>query len=446
MNWLKYLLVSLACSLFLLSATGRAQRNAHEVLGKECKIRTDVPQAEASEVALRVDEFCATVTGFYGGLGMEPRQANTVVLRLFANFDDFADFRARDSERASLRMYSSEPLNAIVAYYAPEDRFLTSKLLGLTSNMVMRRYCARPPEWVKRGFCSLFSGYEIEAGKVPRREIPLVELVVLQEALTRNEYVPLDALVKRSQETYEDRLPKGTRMHNLLPAAEGWGLVYYLLELAPDGEKAMFREFLKSINAKGAKAEKAVLGVQNWPEFEERWKKAILAIPANLDTAEKHLRVADGHLEVLNYSFAVPEYTAAYKLDKRIRGLKYKLGYALKRSGDYEGAEWWLNEAATEDPKSALPHYQLARLYFGIDAKMAKPPPAKPEKALEQAQIALDLGGQEQPLYLEFLARCQALNGDKKSALVTARKALAVADKDEKETYEKLLKEIQKGN
>lgn len=423
-----------------------AQRDMHEVVGKECRLTTDVPREQAIEVAARIDEFAVLVENFYASVGMEPREEKQIVVRLFASFDDFSEYRTRDGGNAYFSMYMSSTLNAIVAYHDPDDPFLTSKLLGLCSTVVMRRYCPEPPEWVRRGFECIFHGYEFDPGKPARRELPLLELVVLQEALTRNEYFGAQELVKRNQQTFEDRLPKGTKMHNLLPAAQGWGLVHYFLELAPDAEKAMFREFMKKVNAKGAKASKAELTIRDWPEFEERWKKAMLAIPAKVDTAEKHLRIADGHMDVLNYSFAVPAYEAAYKKDRTLPGLPYKLGFALKKAGFYDGAIRHLLEAASLDPKSPLPHYQLARLHSYLDAKMAEPKPANPAKALEHAKIAVELGGEDNPVYLGFLARCQLMNDDKKSALATARKALAAADKDDKAFYEKLVKEMQKGS
>lgn len=436
------ILLGAVVALLITAQGAAAQRNAREVLGKECRISTDVPQADAEEVAKRIDEFCGVFAGFYDGLGMQARQTSTIVVRLFANADDFHEFRERDGANV-LGMYSSESLNAIVAYHAPYDASASARLFGLCSNMYMRRYCAESPAWVRRGFQAFFSGYTLEPGKPPIRELPMVHLSVLQEALTRGEYVPLGDLVKRNRQTFEDRLPKGTKMHNLLAEAEGWGLVHYLLVLAPEAEQEMFRTFLKSINAKGAKADKAELPIRDWKEFEARWAKAMLAIPSPIDTAEEHMQVADGHMEVLNYSFAIPEYRTALKMKRNLPGLRYKFGFALKRGGYYDEAIQRLDEAVLEDPSSALPHYQLTRIYLGIDSKGKFTP--VPVKALEHAQETVKLDGGDRPAYLELLARSQALGGDRKAALSTARKALAAADKDEKDVYEKLVKEIQKG-
>lgn len=316
---MKIVALCLAC-LPLIAPAGFGQSLSRTVEGKECKVKTDLDEATATAVAARIDESCTVFQAFYDGLGMTARKTNTIVLRLFSSFDDFLDFREKDNANSSSSMYSSESLNAIVLYHNPDDAYLASKLFGLCSNMYLRRYVTEGPSWVQRGFEALFRGYVMEDGRVARRDMPLVELVVLQEALKRNEFIALSDLVKRNEKTFGDRLPTGVKMHNLLPDSEAWGLVHYLLVLAPDGEREMFQQFMKGLNAKGAKANDAKLNVADWPKFEERWKKAILAIDAKVDTAEAHMRVGDGHNEVVNYSFAVPEYEAAYKLDPKLPG------------------------------------------------------------------------------------------------------------------------------
>jgi tetratricopeptide (TPR) repeat protein len=434
-------------SLLLLAPVGFAQSLPRTVEGKESKVKTDLDEATATAVAARIDEYCTTFQAFYDGLGMTARKTNTIVLRLFSSFDDFSEFREKDNATSSWNMYSSESLNAIVAYYDPDDSSLASKLFGLCSNMYLRRYVTDAPSWIQRGYEALFSGYTVEKGRPVHPDMRLVDLVVLQDALRRNEFVPLSELVKRNEKTFCDRPPKATKMHNLLPDSEAWGLVHYLLVLAPDNEREMFRQYMKGLNAKGAKASDAKLDIADWPKFEERWKQAILAIDPKIDTAAAHMRVGDGHMEVLNYSFAAPEYEAAYKIDPKLPGLAFKMGYTLKRMGKYEPAVWYLEKAIATDPASALPHYQLARMYAALDVRATTPNPGKPDpaKALEHAQKAVELGGADRPIYLEVLARCQAVTGDKKAAVLTARKALLVAEKEDKAKYEKLLSEIQKG-
>jgi tetratricopeptide (TPR) repeat protein len=423
-----------------------AQEGWRVAQGKESRIRTDLPETDAQAVAKRVDEYCEIFAAFYGGLGLVPRQQDEIAVHLFGRFDDFTEFREKDNSKTGFRGYSSPSLNAIITYYDPKDPSLASKLFGLCSNMYLRRYVENPPEWLRRGLDAYFTGYEATPGRPAHKAEPLCELLVLQDALKKDKYLPLQQLLKRNKETFGDRPATLPESSNLLPNAEAWGLVHYLVDLAPDPEREMFGRFLKAMNAKGAKADSAALAVPDWEKFEKTWSAAILAIDPKCDSAEKWMRVGDGYGETMNWYEAVDAYQNAYKLKPATPSLHYKAGYCSKRRGDYPTAIWWLENAIKMDAKDPQPHYLLGRIYAVLDWKATNmaPPKADPAKALEQAKAAVDLSSTPQPMYLAFLGRCQALNGDKKTALVTMKKAIDAASKEDKDRYEKELAEVKK--
>lgn len=437
------LLARLALALVLFAPLSRAQVLVRTVTGTECRIKTDLGEEEARALAADIDAACLQFAAFYESLGFAARNKNELVLRIFTNLDDFQEFNSRDDSTdniGSATMYASEELHAIVAHYPPRDRSLRKNLIGMCSLMYLRRYTTVAPVWLKKGLEAHFLGYEYENGRPVRPGIPMLSALVLASALKSDYYIELTDLVKRDRARFNDRPPKGTRVHNLLPIAESWGLFHYLFELAPEGERKMFRKYLKQLNAKGAKADQAQLDIANWKDLEVRWKAAMLAIDAGCDTGADQMEVGEGHLEVFEYAAAADAFLAAYKLDQKLPGIHYKAGYALKGKGDYDGAVPWLEQASELDPADPSPDFILARLYSAFDAKKAT---AEPPKAVLHAQRAVDRAP-DRPVYLAFLARCQQLNGDPKAAVATMRKAVELASKDEKPAYEAQLAELQK--
>jgi tetratricopeptide (TPR) repeat protein len=121
--------------------------------------------------------------------------------------------------------------------------------------------------------------------------------------------------------------------------------------------------------------------------------------------------------------------------------VRYWLGYCRKRTGDYDAASKSLEEARAEDEKDPRPSYQLARIASGLDRKEAK---SDPPRALQLAREALKRAGGEDPYYMAFVARCQALAGDTREALATMTRVLALVDKDDRAPYEAMVEEIKK--
>lgn len=428
--------------VFCCAPTVNAQGPWRTAQGKECKVRTDLPEAQAQAFAKRLDEFAAVFAEFYAGLGLVAHEKNALAAQLFSNFDDFNEFRERDGQAAGYRGYSSNSLNTVISYYDPKDASLASMIFGLSSNLYLRRFVQVQPEWLRVGIQCHFQGWDVQPGAPAQKALPLVQLVILQKALKTKEYIPLEQLLKRTPANF-DALPRGmSKASTLLAASEAWGLVHYLLELAPEPERLAFKRYLKAINATNAKSDAVQLELGDWGEFEQRWSAALLALDAKCETAQDWMRIGDADTEVRDYAAAIAAYGRAFEKDPALPGVPYKTGYACKRAGDYARAIEWLSRAVQQEAKRPEPHYTLARVYTNLDWrwKEVDPPKADFVKALEHAKAAAEIA--PQPMYLAFYARCQLLNGDKKSALATMKKAIDAADKDEKARYEKELAEI----
>ena len=297
------------------------------------------------------------------------------------------------------------------------------------------------PKWLNEGLSEYFEGWRVPDDGALEPRPTLYDLIVLQTALRKHEGIPLERLMDLPPADFVDFATKYPDRHPSLHYATSWGLVYYLLELAPESERAVFRKYLADLNQKGAKGERARLEIQEWGPFERRWQEAMLAIEPRCETAEEFLDLAAGYRSDAQWKPACEAYESALGLDPARKGVQYWLGYCRKRTGDYDAASKALEAARAEDEKDPRPSYQLARIASGLDRKGTK---ADAPRALELARDASKRAGGDDPYYMAFVGRCQALAGNTREALATMNRVLALVDKDDRAPYEAMVDEIKK--
>jgi tetratricopeptide (TPR) repeat protein len=408
--------------------------------GREARVKSNA-SPEVSKLALaRIDRYCDVFQKFFDGLNLEKRADNKIVARLFRTFDEYAEFRNRDVGEKPWAAYFSASLNAIVLYDDAADTSLKHTLFHECQHQYLARYTTSAPRWLNEGLAEYFEGWRVpDEGALEPRPV-LYDLIVLQGALKRNQAIPLQTLMNLPSDDFIDFAKKFPDKHPSLHYATSWGIVYYFLALAPEGDRPSLRAYLGALNQKGAKGDRARLEL-DWTTFEDRWKRAILALEPACDSVEDFLDVAAGYRSDSQWKEACEAYASAIKKDGNRKGLRYWLGYCRKRTGDYSAATKSLEEARAEDGKDPRPSYLLARIASGLDQQRAK---VDAPRALELAREALKRAGGEDPHYMAFVARCQALNGDTREAIATMTRVMALVDKDDRASYESMLQEIKK--
>lgn len=430
----------LAAIVGALAAPAAAQKGLRTYSGKACRVKSNAPEAVAKLVAARIDRFCGIFQEFYDALELEKRRDNEVVARLFSSYDEFLDFMKRDVGDKPWSAYASQSLNAIVLYSDESDTTLKHTLFHECSHQYLARYTSSAPKWFNEGLAEYFEGWRIEDGEESVVRPTLYDLIVLQTALKKGEYLRPTQVVSLPPAEFVDFAEHFPKLHPTLHYATSWGLIYYFLELAPPEERELLHRYLRDLNQKGAKADQAALAIDDWDAFEARWKAAILALKPACETVPEHLAVAGGYRDDRQWLPAIVAYEEALKLDPKARGVRFWIGYCHKRWGNYDAARPLLVQALGEDERDPRPAYQLARIESGMDRKEAKPNVAK---GLEYARQALERAGDDDVFYLGFLARCLSLSGDHKGALTNARKALKLAEDEQKPDLEKLIGELE---
>jgi tetratricopeptide (TPR) repeat protein len=159
--------------------------------------------------------------------------------------------------------------------------------------------------------------------------------------------------------------------------------------------------------------------------------------------AVDHILLAVGYRQDRDWKTAAELYQKAYELDPKAPGALYWLGYCYKREGDYDAAMQWLEKARGAEPANPSVPALMARIALGFDLNDREKAKCDPVKALELAEAASKLAGGEAPGYLELVARCQAMGGDKAAASKTVKRILKLVEEDaDKAYYEKLEKEL----
>jgi hypothetical protein len=429
-----------ALALLALAVQAPAQKGLRTYTGKACRVKSNAPEAVAKLVAGRIDRFCGVFQGFYDELALEKRRDNEVVARLFATYDEFLEFMKRDVGDKPWSAYASQSLNAIVLYSDESDTTLKHTLFHECSHQYLARYTSAAPKWFNEGLAAYFEGWRIDDGADYAVRPALYHLISLQTALKSGQYLPLAELTALDPAKFVDFAKEYPKLHPTLHYATSWGLLYYLLELAPAEQRELARQYFRDLNQKGAKADQARIAIEDWKAFEGPWKAAILALEPKCESAADHITVAGSYRYDGQYASAIISYQDALELDPAAKGIRYWLGFCHKKIADYDGARPLLAEALAEDKTDPRPAYQLARIESGMDKKDAKP---DMEKALGHARDALQRAGDDNPFYVCFLARCQSRAGDHKNAVANARKALKLADEEQKASYEAAVAELE---
>ena len=422
----------------LAPAAARAEGKVRTTKLGSVIIKSNCSPAEVKSVGKKIQRCLDTFDDFYAEFRLRKKNDNRLVARVFATRDEFEQFYQKDGGGFSGTplAYFSPSLNAIVLSAKAEEIFLSRLLLHECAHQYLNRYTYHAPNWLNEGLSETFEGWSVtDQGVVHKPN--LMDLMILQEALRKDDYLPLEELMSMNPLLFREFAKRHPDLHSYLHYCTSWGLVYYCLE-GPDKElRNRLITYVRDLNKIG---DRAKFEVGDPAAFEARWKEYILGIDPKRENAEDHIVVASGFRSVDDFDRAIVEYEAALEKDPEAEAVQYWLGYCIKRSGgSYEIAAQHLEKAMLEDPTDPSPAYMLSRMALGIDRRSVQPDPVR---ALEYAMIALDLSGGRSPLYLWLVARCHAAAGKFELATRQMRRAIKYAAED-RLWYEGELKKLQ---
>jgi len=417
-----------------------AQKGLDTLRTKEAIVKANTNRKTAESVGQRIDNFCAVFRGFYDELGLEKKADNKLAARLFNTREEFDQhYRRTNSDEDPPKAYFSSSLNAIVLYNDEADITLRQTLFHESSHQYLSRYTSDTPRWLNEGLAEYFEGWRMTSeGTLVEKRVNLYDLKLLQNCQKAGKGLQPRMLLGLDNQQFYDFKKNHPELHPYLHYVTAWSIVYFSLELSGDpADRQRLVSYFRELNEKGPRAS---FVMEDWDAFEDRWKKAILALEAKPADVVDHILLADGHLESREWPEAAALYQAAHEKDPKAPGALYRLGYCMKRMGKYDEALKWLENARGAEPDNPSVPFLMARIVLGIDQKDGK---GDPVKALPLAEAASKLAGGESPGYLELVARCQAKGGDAAAAGKTVKRILKLVEEDaDKAYYEKLEKEL----
>lgn len=409
---------------------------------KEAIVKANTSKEIAEAVAARINNFCAVFEQFYADLGLDKRSDNKLVARLFDTYEEYeTHYRRTTSEQDPPLAYFSPSLNAIVLYNDEADLTLRQTLFHESAHQYLNRFTSDAPKWLNEGLSEYFEGWRMSPeGKLVEKRVNLFDLKLLQDCLKAEKALAPRALAAFDHQQFNDFRKNNPGLHPYLHYVSAWGMVYFSLELSSEPrDRERIVAYLRALNDKGASAR---FHVEDWDDFETRWKAALLGLEAVPVDAVDFVLLASGYRQSGDYAEATKLYEAALAKDPKTPRGAYLVGSAKKRMGDYAGALEWLEKARAAEPADPSAPYLMARILLGIDRKGSKKEETDPVRALALAQEASKLAGGDSPQMLELLARCQAANGDASAAEKTVKKILKLVEEEEKPYYEQLAAEL----
>ena len=296
--------------------------------GKQCRVKTDLRAKIAKPIVKRIDRYCDHFAAFYDGLGLKPRNNNRAVVRIFASYDEFADFTTRTTRLASTpAAYFSSTLNGIVSYYDDTNPYTRQVLFHETSHQYMNRYTSGAPSWVNEGLAEYFEGWQLTPeGELVKKKPAFYDLVVVQEALEKKESLPLEEMIGIQFNDFRKDYPQ---YHNYLHYSTAWSLVYYFLEGPNEEDRNRFIAYLKDLNERNENADP--IEFDDWDALEERWKEYVQALEVKPESSDDHQILAANYRQEKEWKKAIASYERL--LDHRARRSSARaIGWAIATS------------------------------------------------------------------------------------------------------------------
>lgn len=421
--------------LILLFPSYSPQEGVRTRRSREAIVKANTKPKIARAVGQRIDNFCSVLERFYDDLGLKKNSNNLLVARLYATFEEYeATYKRQNPGEEPPLAYYSSALNAIVLYDDERDVTLRQTLFHESSHQYLNRYTTAAPLWLDEGLAEYFEGWRMAPdGTLIEERINLFDVTILQDALNQQQELRPRELVAMSWSQFRSFPDRSPHRHRYLNYVTAWGVVWFSLEGGTEEDKERLVTYLEDLDKKAGSAR---FQVDDWDDFEKRWRAAILDLSAEPSDAMDHVMLASGFRSSGDYKRALPEYRAAQEADPEMPGISFWMGYCNKRLGYYGKALDWFEIAREEEPENPSAPYQMAEITLGV---------GDPGEALELAQEASKLAGGESPGYLELVAWCQAATGEKRKALRTARKILKLVESEtELDYYEEMIAELQK--
>lgn len=243
-------------------------------------VTTDLPEAQAREIARHMDEVFDTYARRFSGLGV--KNASPIKLYLFG------------TNRTYLDALDAKGFNAAntggVFFYNASETGLATFVEGQSSRRMLHvlqhegfhqfahlRIGSNLPMWANEGMAEYFGYSILVKGKLRTGVAPEAAVLSLRAAVGRDEVFPLAELMALSNQEWNANVRSGSPMARMM-YAQSWAVVHFLIHAEKGRYADAFSGYITRL-ATGMRHEQALadaFGVTNLAPMERAWRKFVL--------------------------------------------------------------------------------------------------------------------------------------------------------------------------
>ncbi len=249
---LTWLAVAAALSCTALgSAQTRAdawENRARQVSCRNYTLITDLPDAQAKDVADNLDQLHDTCTEFFAALrGRIPTGEQVCVFATQEDYNDWVHRRIGANPTGSAGMFvQAGNKRALVAWLGGQPMH---RLLGTLRHEGFHHAAALLfpdlPVWANEGIAEMFERAVPVSNGLALGNVRSSDVARLQQAINRNALTPLNDFFRMSSDRWNSQVQRGTASTNYLQA---WATVQFLLYGDGGRYKGGFLTFLDGLN------------------------------------------------------------------------------------------------------------------------------------------------------------------------------------------------------
>ncbi len=306
------------------------------IAGKLTKFKTraytvysDLPRAEAKEIANHMDGVFSEYTRRLAGAGFKARRRTDLPLYLFSRYETYVRFLAAQGIRAenTAGMFFVMPkLQGLAAWTGDQSRIRLYHTLQHEGfhQFAYLRISPNLPIWVNEGLAEYFGYAQLVKRRFVLGQVDQMRLQRLREAIEKNRTLPFTTMINMTGQEWATNVQGG---HNIghLQYAQAWSMVHFLVHAKPAYQKAFMAYLTKVHKGVGSgRAFSQAFGSTDYQPFERAWREYILNLqPDALTTASHRLMfLAQGMKMLRQRNQAV---SSIEQLKKELQAVRFRV-------------------------------------------------------------------------------------------------------------------------
>jgi tetratricopeptide (TPR) repeat protein len=248
-------------------------------------VRTNLSVDALNDICFLMEYAYFTWQGFFGAYEHKAKRSVWVVKNRVEFEKTYKDWTGRNPPRSSCGLNSGK---GQLVYYNPGYSLLplSGVLLHEGTHYAQQLTIKYLPGWCHEGLATYFEGSKIEGKRLITNRINPERLPRIKEAISKKTYIKLNIFINVSLSEYPD---------NLILYAEGWSLIYFLINSRGGKYKDKFKAYIETW--KGGKIDIKSDGRDSWiqdkdgyinrfeqvigvpiDDLEKEWKEYILSL------------------------------------------------------------------------------------------------------------------------------------------------------------------------